>query len=663
VTDAGALLATVANPFAASRVDNAWESPVDIPSINREAYDGCLRLVEAVAREQHSHGAVLTGQPGSGKTHLLARLRRDIVERERGWFVYVLPVTAPDRFFRHVLHAFASDIMRPPHGAVTVSQLEVALARHFMADIRAPAARVGEWWDELRVNHPAPAELATYLQRQLRPLVEALNLDEQVVTVVTQFAARMNRPIARAWLLGRSLSEEHCAVLGVADHLDDEGPAELAIQTLLRLAGDGFPTILAFDQIEGLQRDRTDQEGLRAFANGVAALFGNARNVAALTCAQVSFLEDLRHAVGRALYDGRLEEYGTLSLAALDAPQITDLASRRLGVSTDLQQVRLLAQDRQAAIPLDPLWPLRTAEVELLALQAPTPREILSACRDLFNAASRATQRDQPPVATPPAERAPAPLEAVWLAALDQQRATPGDKIDEGVYVDGLLKAADAAGRPGLSAQRSTIRDVDLVLSANETTIGVSVCNAENMTSLAGKLRRLTGDPIREKVDRLCVVRDARLPIPPTARKTREYLDVLETSGAVISRPPAEAYFALAAIRNLLAESAAGDLTINGRTVPPVQLKDWLASNFPGPVRDLVDEIAGPAPAAAPPLTDALVNALRRLKVAELAVVAEAAGVSADTASDAALNAPTLIGLLLGPPTVVFLQPDATERT
>jgi hypothetical protein len=658
VSDARALLATVANPFAASRVDNAWESPpVDVSAIHREAYDGCLRLIDTVARDHHSHGAVLTGQPGSGKTHVLARLRRHIVEQERGWFVYVLPVTAPDRFFRHVLHAFASDVMRPPHGTVAVSQLEVALARHFMADSRAPATRVGEWWDRVRAHHGPPAAVAGFLRRQVEPLVEALNLDEQVVTVVAQFAAHLNRPVARAWLLGRSLSEGQCAVLGVGSHLDDEGPAEMAIQTLLRLGGDGFPATLAFDQIEGLQRDREDQEGLRAFANGVAALFGNARNVAALTCAQVSFLEDLRRAVGVALYDGRLKEYGELSLQPLDPAQIAELASRRLAASTDLQQVRLVEQRRHGA-GLDPLWPLRTAEVEVLAVQSPTPREVLRLCRELLDTAARAA-----PAAGAPAARAPEPLEALWLAAVQQQRDTPVDKIDEGVYVDGLLKAVDAAARPGLASHRSKIKDIDLVLSANDRSIGVSVCHAENMTSLAGRLRRLSGDPARENVDHLCVVRDARLPIPSTARKTREYLQALEGQGAVVVRPPAEAYVALAAIRNLLAESAAGDLTIEGRIVPPVQLKEWLARNFPAPVGDLIDEIAGPAAGGGAAPTDALVDALRRLKVAELDVVAAAAGLSVETASEAALGAPTLIGVLSGPPVVVFLQPDAAERT
>ena len=47
--------------------------------------------------------------------------------------------------------------------------------------------------------------------------------------------------------------------------------------TLLSLAGPGFPVVLAFDQIEGLQRTREDKAGLMAFAHGVDRVFSRAR--------------------------------------------------------------------------------------------------------------------------------------------------------------------------------------------------------------------------------------------------------------------------------------------------------------------------------------------------------------------------------------------------
>lgn len=659
-----ALLATVPNPYSHARVDDAWERlPADVGEIHRATFDGCVRLVGDVAGGRQSHGAVLAGQPGAGKTHALARLRRHVVEGERGWFVYVRPITGPDRFFRHVLRALAGDILRPPHGVVAVSQLEVALARHLMAETNAPAQRVAGWWETVRAHHREPESVERFLRAALDPIAEATGLDLHVARVVGQLAARLHRPEARAWLLGRAVTEEDCRLLGVPGSLDDEAAAEEAAVTLLAIGGEGFPVVLAFDQIEGLQRTRDDTESLMAFAHGVDRLFSRVRNVAALTCVQVAFLNDLAEAVGIALYRGRLAERVIPSVGPLSAREVVDLARQRASASTDLQAVRLfLLGGGATAEPglTDPLWPLSTADLEVLATQAPTPREVLFACRDLFEQQRAAPEAGVTPAPPPPP--ASDPLEGVWNAALDRERDTPVDVIDEGVYVDGLLRAIDATS-PTLRAERSRVKDVDLEVSSPGATVGVSVCNAEHMTSLAGRLRRLVGEAGRGRFDRLCLVRDARLPIKATAVATNRYLAELREAGAILARPPVEAYVALAAIRNLLAEAAAGDLTVDGRTVEPAQLKDWLAQHPPDAVVDLVSEVAG-APSAPSPDggLERAREALARLKVADLGSLAEETGLSPDAIRGLAAETGSGLALIDGTPPVVFLHPDAVER-
>ncbi|MGH9893234.1 MAG: hypothetical protein ACREA0_14835 [bacterium] len=63
--------------------------------INAEAFEACLKAVEQARAGRQSASILLNGVPGSGKTHLLARLRVHLEDRIRhdpgalAVFVYV----------------------------------------------------------------------------------------------------------------------------------------------------------------------------------------------------------------------------------------------------------------------------------------------------------------------------------------------------------------------------------------------------------------------------------------------------------------------------------------------------------------------------------------------------------------------------------------------
>src|ERR1700754_3718154 len=106
---------TLRNPFVQNRVDTAWDArsiASDVASVNGEAFQRVLRTIEDVRTSRQSHGLLLYGEPGSGKTHLLNRVRHWIQQDEHAWFVYILPITAPDRVYRDILQATAGDLTR-----------------------------------------------------------------------------------------------------------------------------------------------------------------------------------------------------------------------------------------------------------------------------------------------------------------------------------------------------------------------------------------------------------------------------------------------------------------------------------------------------------------------------------------------------------------------
>ena len=71
-------------------------------------HPGIVPVVD-LGREGTGYFMAMEYVPGLDLRALLARLRHWLYERQAGSFVYVFPVTAPDRFYRHVLQALAGD--------------------------------------------------------------------------------------------------------------------------------------------------------------------------------------------------------------------------------------------------------------------------------------------------------------------------------------------------------------------------------------------------------------------------------------------------------------------------------------------------------------------------------------------------------------------------
>jgi len=242
----------------------------------------------------------------------------------------------------------------------------------------------------------------------------------------------------------------------------------------------------------------------------------------------------LRHYLAR---HHRFEAYTWLLGRALPEEKVDLLGAsgtldRRLEASEDLQQVRSMLREQ------DPLWPLERARIEVLVPpEGISPRRLLWNCRELFEERRRElSQPDTRPPLPPPRDS----FRECWEAAFEEELQRPQPKVDEGVYADGLLRLLDIVQPLGTRGERSRIRDVDLLIERGPDRIGVAICHAEHMTSLAARLRRLIDVVQGGQLSRLLLIRDGRLPISPTATVTQERLRQLQEAGHRLIRPPNE---------------------------------------------------------------------------------------------------------------------------
>lgn len=631
---------SVVNPFVSNRVDSAWDhDSIDVEAINRTAFERCSETIELVRSTGACRGLLLSGEPGSGKTHLLQRLRRHVQHDGRDCFVYVPPVSGPDRFFRDLLQHTVQDLVGSRTGSPS-SQLETLLLRELMRAEKKLAITTAFWADVRKRHAPGPA-LFAWLDGPMEKLCTQLQLDPDVTRVLRHYLAEHRRADAYAWLLGRSVSDEILALLGVNHTLEEDADAMHALITLSRLAGSQSVLVLAFDQLEGLQIDEQDQQGLRAFATGLAKLFVSCRNVATISCVQSYFKRDLERAVPPAHMDRLAQDQGALT--PLQKDTAIELIAERLAAVSELKEAREELGDRE------PLWPLQRADVERAITAGGIPaRQLLNQCRDRFEEWRRGAA-----VVASPTES----LYEIWETRIEKAAAGPAD---EGVLADGLLKLLDARS-PGKS-KRGTDRDVDVVVSAPGGEIGVAVCHSENMTSLAARLKRLQSIAGAGRYQRLVIVRDERLRISPTAKTTRERLAALRNAGHPVLRPPAEAYAAIAAARELLADAAAGDLSLNGKPVASEDLKAWLANNLNTATAELLDALGGVEGSNADDVVERVQQFLEGEWVARAAEIATKMELDEAALVRSLATQQRTVGILSGPPTVLFLRPEGLRR-
>lgn len=577
----------VPNPFRSGITRDAWDRDwVDVEQIHASASALVCREVAAAGGGGGGCGILLFGEPGSGKTHLLNRLRRWCL-REGALFSGFRLQCGPQTIWRHLRREFADDLLQPLPGGGT--QLESILAGA-----------------EERVRSVCSYSLARVLLRWR----EAQHLHE-----------------CEAWLRGDRLPEGAMRALGIVEEaFDEEEPAEdearRILKELIALASPA-PVLMALDQVEALQSDSQDPRGLAALGAAAAALRDETPNLVLVTCVQTSFLPVITDHVRRADLDRMGER--RIELLPLDEMQAHALLAARLDAEPRLKD--------HAARQRERIWPFTDYAVRHLLMRGPavTPRRLIIAARDLFEQ----LRSGEPPAKERDARRF---LESELRRRMEEARGGAQRQGNE-FLLDGLRRLMPLAGWRIVEPRPAGI---DLLLEKDGRPLALAVLNQVPLYGAARRLRKLASAADARRVR---LVRAAALPISRTAHKTREELERLEASGARMVRVPAEAMAVLEACRTLLADAAAGDLHSDGEMMPREFVEQWLRSGLPEELAGLVGELdpdeKGEEARPRSAQVDALVELVREMKVvaveeaaARLGIDAEEARVCADQAAD-----------------------------
>ncbi|MFN7925340.1 MAG: AAA family ATPase [Bryobacteraceae bacterium] len=565
------------NPFG-RMVGHPLEDEPDVAEINSQAFETCRKTVLDVARIHEGAAVTIRGEAGTGKTHLLGRIRKWLATQPGSVFVFAPMATGGRMLWRHLRARFVD-----------------ALLRENSAGTR-----------------PLDGLLANRAKVQRRDLAIALEL----------LASGAQMRDAAAWLRGQDLPDAALERMEISPPGSDDDALEAAsrdtIASLCALAEPGV-VVFCLDQMEALETFPGDTAGLHALGNAVTYLHDNVRNVCVICCVQSGFFQQLEKTLSRPAQDRLLARRDSLN--PLDWEQAKLLVSARLGLPPDR-------------------WPIDAKAIQQVFVDGAAPaRKIITRCKDLYDL----LRPGSAPAATPNLDAA--------LGRMLDERAAPTDPGDSDAVMRGGLPFF-------LSARQIAFRTLgehspfDLELPEKRCLVGL--CNQQNSTSLAARLRKVQEQWNPFTHPNLVLLRDTRIPIGPSADKTRERLEAIAKKGGKLVSVSKEALEALAALRRLLADAQSGDLAFGGDSVPPKKVEEWIAGHMPAVLDPLLRAFSGGASPEPAELAARLVQLVAERKVIAVAEAARVIGAKPEEVERCARRDPRLVGWLGGPAPALF---------
>ncbi len=267
------------NPFASNAVGDPWRARdvPDVRSINQPAFDGIVNLLGQIDRTDELAAMVL-GEAGSGKTHLIKRLLSD---RDLNIiFVYVRPIHDHRRMFSRLMETVAANLDGPPPGFAEDyqwTQLDWLVAHILRAAVEKLAETPGKV-SAAALKKMADDALASLKFKQTPHWKAVVKSSEdfltdlrivhgktsrRVIRALHKYVDKTNRGAVRTLLSGAALDDDECQTLDIDEfseaELTTEAQEDRAKEILIclgRLLRFFRPMVLCFDQLENIDTDK-----------------------------------------------------------------------------------------------------------------------------------------------------------------------------------------------------------------------------------------------------------------------------------------------------------------------------------------------------------------------------------------------------------------------
>ena len=244
------------NPFDPTtfKPGNFWKETQDqsleVTSIHEHVVDSVEVALAQVAHDRKTRSLMLLGASGSGKSHLLGRIKRRL--NSQACFAYIGPWSDSQFIWRHVLRQTVDSLMAVPEGQSESQLMRWLKGLDFFKRSGIAKRLMGErgvFVRDMRASFPT-----AYQGKEFFSVIYAL-LDPNLQLIATD------------WLRGEDLDDEDLQLLKVRNSIDSEDAAQKMMSNLGWLADSTQPVVLCFDNLDNVPNMPNGQTGLKAMFN------------------------------------------------------------------------------------------------------------------------------------------------------------------------------------------------------------------------------------------------------------------------------------------------------------------------------------------------------------------------------------------------------------
>lgn len=284
------------NPFSGSRVDTPFQNHPDYPDTYHQQFISLESILKDIKLDSNhqSKGAVVIGEPGSGKTHLMMRLAQARLSSNRLFFI-----RQPNNASSVLYHIYSRILESLVERVGSSTQLDYLIINSFHKVAANLPVRTQKDEDIIKVlknkNLDALGAEGTNRKREYWQHIEkrisewwvknysagsyALSIIKGIVKYCS-YTDPKRKDIATRWLAANNLTTEEAETIGLqnwGEDLSQEAFSLEAISVLGKLSILDEPLIIIFDQLEGLGLPHS-REILLNFGETVKEIFTHVPN-------------------------------------------------------------------------------------------------------------------------------------------------------------------------------------------------------------------------------------------------------------------------------------------------------------------------------------------------------------------------------------------------
>jgi DNA polymerase III epsilon subunit-like protein len=284
------------NPFSSSRVDNPFQTHPDNSDIYRSQYNTLESVIEDIKYDPNhqSKGAVIIGQPGTGKTHLIMRLANQRLKLNRLLFI---PCPNDANTIKYHTYSSILESLNKSIPGTRFNQLEYFLANTLVGIIKSTntdTLRIQGILDKIQDDPLKLYEImggeGTQTRRDNWEYIEkftsnwwfqqygAVGYAPEIIKGIVKFC-RYSDPgyqqLIKKWLAADELEPAELDKIGLSNWHDEISKEDFsldAIAVLGKLSLLHEPLIIVFDQLEMLGLDH-NRAILLNFGESVKEIF------------------------------------------------------------------------------------------------------------------------------------------------------------------------------------------------------------------------------------------------------------------------------------------------------------------------------------------------------------------------------------------------------